>query len=119
MFSFICTRRPAKGGARTALALALAASFFIAAGARAGEASIHIDNFAFTPASITVAPGTTVTWENGDDIPHSVVASDKTTFRSKVMDSEEKFSFTFKTAGTFEYFCALHPHMKGSIVVAP
>jgi amicyanin len=77
---------------------------------------IHIDNFAFTPAEITVSPGTTITWENRDDIPHNVVASDKT-FRSKVMDTEQKFSFTFGSPGVYEYFCALHPHMKGKVIV--
>jgi plastocyanin len=84
--------------------------------AQGTAAEIHIDNFAFTPAAITVSPGTTITWENRDDIPHNVVASDKT-FRSKVMDTEQKFSFTFGTPGVYEYFCALHPHMKGKVIV--
>ena len=80
------------------------------------SAEVHIDNFSFTPAEITVPPGTTLTWVNGDDIPHNVVATDKT-FRSKVMDTEQKFSFTFGTPGVYEYFCALHPHMKGKVIV--
>jgi amicyanin len=84
--------------------------------ALASTPTVHIDNFAFTPAELTVAPGTTVTWVNGDDIPHNVVASNKA-FRSKVMDSEQQFSFTFKDAGTYEYFCALHPHMKAKVIV--
>jgi amicyanin len=79
-------------------------------------AEVHIDNFAFTPAEITISPGTTITWENRDDIPHNIVASDKT-FRSKVMDTEQKFSFTFGSPGVYEYFCALHPHMKGKVIV--
>ena len=87
--------------------------------ARAEEVVVHIDNFTFNPAELTVKPGTSVTWENGDDIPHNVVSSDRTTFRAKVMDTGEKFSFTFSAAGTFEYFCALHPHMQGEIKVAP
>jgi amicyanin len=86
------------------------------AAAQEKAAEIHIDNFAFTPAEITVSPGTTLTWENRDDIPHNVVATDKS-FRSKVMDTEQKFSFTFGTPGVYEYFCALHPHMKGKVVV--
>lgn len=78
--------------------------------------AVRIDNFTFTPAEITVAPGTTVTWTNGDDIPHTVVASDHG-FRSPVLDTDGVFSFTFTTIGTFEYFCSLHPHMKGIVRV--
>lgn len=82
-------------------------------------AAVRIDNFTFAPTEITVAPGTTVTWTNGDDIPHSVAASDKS-FRSKVMDTDGSFSYTFATVGNFEYFCTLHPHMTGMVrVVAP
>lgn len=77
---------------------------------------VHIDNFSFTPAEITVAPGATVTWINGDDIPHTVAASNKA-FRSKVMDTEQQFTFTFKDQGTYEYFCSLHPHMTGKVIV--
>jgi len=86
------------------------------AAAQEKTAEVHIDNFSFTPAEIVISPGTTITWVNGDDIPHNVAASDKT-FRSKVMDTEEKFSFTFGTPGVYEYFCALHPHMKGKVIV--
>ena len=75
-----------------------------------------IDNFTFNPATITVKAGTTVTWTNGDDIPHTVVATAKA-FKSKVLDTSDKFSFTFTTPGSYEYFCSLHPHMKASIVV--
>jgi len=79
-------------------------------------AEVKIDNFSFGPATLTVAPGTTVTWVNHDDIPHT--ATSKTgVFRSKALDTDDKFSFTFATPGTFAYFCALHPHMTGSIVV--
>jgi amicyanin len=87
-----------------------------AANAPAATPSVHIDNFSFTPAEITISPGTTLTWTNGDDIPHTVVASNKA-FRSKVMDTDQQFSFTFTAAGTYEYFCSLHPHMKGKVVV--
>ena len=92
---------------------------FACCGARAADYTIHIDNFAFTPAALTIKSGDKVTWKNGDDIPHNVVSSDRSAFRSKVMDSGQEFSFTFTAAGSFEYFCALHPHMKGVVIVAP
>jgi plastocyanin len=77
-----------------------------------------IDNFTFKPDTITVPIGTTVVWENDDDIVHTVVALDGA-FRSPALDTEDKFSFTFDKAGTFEYFCSLHPYMKAKVVVAP
>jgi plastocyanin len=77
-----------------------------------------IDNFAFKPDTVTVPVGTTVLWENKDDIPHTVVSLDGT-FRSPALDTDDKFSFTFDKAGTFEYFCSLHPYMKAKVVVAP
>jgi len=79
--------------------------------------TVKIDNFTFNAATITVPVGTTVTWVNQDDIPHTVVSDDKTSFRSRVMDTDDKFSFTFNTAGTFGYFCSIHPHMTGKVVV--
>ena len=82
----------------------------------AGEARVSIDNFTFSPASLTIPAGTTVTWTNADDIPHAVAASDKA-FKSKVIDTEEHFSFTFGQPGTYKYFCSLHPHMTGQIIV--
>jgi plastocyanin len=81
-------------------------------------AEVKIDNFSFTPATLTVPAGTTVTWTNRDDIPHTVVsADDPKAFKSKVMDTDEKFSYTFATAGTFTYFCSVHPKMTGTVVV--
>jgi amicyanin len=80
------------------------------------NAEVKIDNFTFAPQSMTIKAGTTVTWTNEDDIPHTVVATAKA-FKSKVLDTDDKFSFTFATAGTYEYFCSLHPHMTGTIVV--
>ena len=77
---------------------------------------VKIDNFTFGPAVVTVGVGTTVTWVNQDDIPHTVVANDRT-FKSKVMDTDERFSFTFTKAGEYGYFCSLHPHMVGKVVV--
>jgi plastocyanin len=81
-------------------------------------AEVKIDNFNFGPATITVAAGTTVTWANRDDIPHTVVSTDDPkVFKSKVLDTDEKFSYTFAKAGTFTYFCSVHPKMTGKVVV--
>jgi plastocyanin len=77
---------------------------------------VKIDNFSFGPAELTVAVGTTVTWTNRDDIPHTVVSTDKV-FKSKVLDTDEKFSYTFAQAGSFPYFCSIHPKMTGKVVV--
>jgi plastocyanin len=77
---------------------------------------ITIDNFTFTPKALTVAVGTTVKWVNHDDIPHTIVEK-KTTFRSKALDTDDSYSFTFTSAGTFDYFCGLHPHMVGQVIV--
>jgi plastocyanin len=77
---------------------------------------ITIDNFTFTPKELTVAVGTTVKWVNHDDIPHTIV-EEKTTFRSKALDTDDSYSFTFTSAGTFDYFCGLHPHMVGQVIV--
>jgi plastocyanin len=102
-----------------ALALLLAGSTEGAANReQPASAEVKIDNFSFGPATITVAVGTTVTWTNRDDIPHTVVsADDPKAFKSKVMDTDEKFSFTFTKAGTFPYFCSVHPKMTGTVVV--
>jgi plastocyanin len=77
---------------------------------------ITIDNFTFSPKELTVAVGTTVKWVNHDDIPHTVVEK-KTTFRSKALDTDDSYSFTFTSAGAFDYFCGLHPHMVGQVIV--
>ena len=82
----------------------------------ATNAEVKIDNFSFGPQEITVAAGTTVTWTNRDDIPHTVVSSDGV-FKSKVRDTDEKFSYTFTKAGTYPYYCSIHPKMTGKIVV--
>jgi plastocyanin len=79
---------------------------------------VKIDNFSFAPATLAVAVGTTVTWTNRDDIPHTVVSTeDPKAFKSKVLDTDEKFSYTFTKAGTYPYFCSVHPKMTGSVVV--
>jgi amicyanin len=77
---------------------------------------VTIDNFTFGPQELTVAVGTTVKWVNHDDIPHNVINKDKV-FRSKALDTDDSYSFTFASAGTFDYFCGLHPHMQGKIIV--
>jgi len=79
-------------------------------------AAVTIGNFTFKAPVVTVKAGTTVTWTNGDDIPHTVVSKDGV-FRSKVLDTGDHFSFTFAKAGQFGYFCSLHPHMTGTIIV--
>jgi plastocyanin len=79
---------------------------------------VKIDNLSFGPVTLTVPVGTTVTWINRDDIRHTVVSTDDSkTFKSKVLDTDEKFSFTFSRAGTYPYFCSIHPKMTGKVVV--
>jgi len=78
--------------------------------------TIVIDNFSFTPMELTISRGTQVTWINRDDVPHTVVSVEKK-FKSKALDTDEEFSFTFQEAGTYEYFCSLHPKMTGTIIV--
>jgi amicyanin len=114
-----------KTAARTAAravakaALALAAVLAIAASvpaAHAEEPTVKIDNFTFNPPSLTVTAGATVTWMNEDDIPHTVASATRA-FKSKALDTDDSYTFTFTTPGVYEYFCSLHPHMTGKIVV--
>jgi plastocyanin len=77
---------------------------------------IKIDNFSFGPGTLTVAVGSTVTWTNRDEMPHTAVSTDGI-FKSKVMDTDEKFTYTFERSGTFTYFCSIHPKMTGKVVV--
>ena len=86
------------------------------AASSASGTNVTVQNFAFTPQTLTVKAGTTVTWTNRDDIPHTVASKDRL-FKSKVMDTDEAYSFTFTTPGEYSYFCSLHPHMTGTIVV--
>ena len=87
---------------------------------RAEDATVKIDNFTFAPARLTVKTGTTVTWRNEDDIPHRVASATRL-FKSRALDTDDSFSFsfTFNEVGTYEYFCSLHPRMTGMIVVEP
>jgi plastocyanin len=82
----------------------------------AAKAEVNIDNFVFGPQTITVTVGATVTWTNKDDIPHTSVSTEGL-FKSKVLDTDEKFSYTFTKAGTYSYYCTIHPKMTGTVVV--
>jgi plastocyanin len=82
----------------------------------AANAEVKIDNFSFGPETLTAPVGATVTWTNKDDIPHTTVSTDGA-FKSKVMDTDEKFSYTFTKPGTYSYFCSVHPKMTGKVVV--
>lgn len=85
---------------------------------KAAATEVKIDNFNFSPATLTIPAGTTVTWTNRDDIPHTVVSTDDPrVFKSKVLDTDEKFSFTFSKPGTYPYFCSVHPKMTGKVIV--
>jgi plastocyanin len=98
------------------LCLAIAAAMISQmSAARCEDGAIMIDNFTFEPAQLTVKVGTTVTWKNRDDIPHTVVSAGK--FRSKTLDTDDSYSFTFASVGDYKYFCSLHPHMTGMIKV--
>jgi plastocyanin len=87
-----------------------------AAPASAGKAEVKIDNFSFSPVALTVKAGTQITWTNGDDIPHTVVSNGHT-FKSKVLGTGEKFTFTADKPGTYSYSCSIHPNMTGKVVV--
>jgi plastocyanin len=85
---------------------------------KSSAVEVKIDNFSFGPTTVTVPVGTTVTWVNRDDIPHTVVSTDDPkAFKSKVLDTDEKFSFTFTKAGTYPYFCSVHPKMTAKVIV--
>jgi plastocyanin len=101
--------------------LLLAAPILLAVGIAAGAAqpdTVTIENFAFGPAPLTVKAGTKVTWDNKDEDPHTVVSADGgKTFKSDALDTDDKFSFTFDKPGTYKYFCSIHPHMIGTVIV--
>jgi plastocyanin len=89
---------------------------FGAVAAQDATSVITIDNFTFSPKELTVPVGTTVKWVNHDDIPHTIVEK-KTIFRSKALDTDDAYSYTFTSAGDFDYSCGLHPHMVGKVIV--
>ena len=101
-----------------AIVLSLAGSPSVTANDQpsAANAEVKIDNFSFGPRTLTVPVGATVTWTNRDDIPHTSVSTDGV-FKSKVIDTDEKFSYTFAKAGTYPYYCSIHPKMTGQVVV--
>jgi plastocyanin len=101
------------------LAGSIAGAMLAVASVAAQDANnvVTIDNFTFTPPELTVAVGTTVKWVNHDDIPHSVVNKDKVFRSNAALDTDDSFSYTFASAGTFDYFCGLHPHMVGKVIV--
>jgi plastocyanin len=83
----------------------------------ASGTAVKIDNFSFGPATITIPAGSTVTWTNSDDVPHVVTSDDNKMFKSKALDTDDRFSFTFTKPGTYNYYCAIHPKMTAKIVV--
>jgi plastocyanin len=96
----------------------LTAAGVAAVTAAASPATVDIDNFAFTPAALTVTAGTTVTWKNEDDSPHRI--GDKNgTFKSAALDTDDTFSHTFAAPGEYPYICTIHPYMVGKIIVKP
>ena len=104
-FAFNCAR-----------AALIAVALMGASAVKAADMPINIDNFVFTPAEAQISAGTTVVWTNNDDIPHTVVDADHK-YKSSALDTGDKFSHTFTEPGTYEYFCSLHPHMTGKIIV--
>ena len=117
------------GNCVCAMSMCVLAAFVAIAGLYAGTdgrldaaapgtaVQVKIDNFAFTPNVLTITQGTTVEWTNHDDMPHTVVSDDKAAFKSKVLDTDDRFTFTFTEPGSYPYFCSLHPRMTGKIVV--
>jgi len=99
------------------LGIAASSASFAADDKPATQVEVKIDNFSFSPATITIPAGTTIRWTNRDDIPHTVVSDDKTTFKSKPLDTDEQFTYTFSKPGTYSYFCSIHPKMTGKVVV--
>ena len=79
---------------------------------------IEIKEYKFTPDKLTVHEGASVTWINRDQVPHTVVEANKA-FRSAALDTNDKFTYTFETPGTYTYFCSLHPQMTGTVTVQP
>ena len=121
MINFLMKRRGFVIGTAAFLALGAAGALAqqtpqVQQAAVAGEAEISIQSFQFVPAILTVAPGTAVTWVNKDEEPHNVVSPDRA-FRSKAIDGGEKFTASFDKPGTYKYICAVHPQMRGQIVV--
>ena len=82
----------------------------------ASPAEVRVDNFSFGPDTLTVPANSTVTWVNKDHVPH-VIASNDGLFKSKALDTDDKYSYTFSKAGTYSYYCSIHPKMVGKVIV--
>jgi len=106
---------------KTLISCVAAVGLLLAANAyaqnKAEPNQVRIDNFAFTPKTLTVKQGATVTWVNHDDVPHKVTSTDKKFTSSQALDTDQKFSYTFKAPGTYDYYCSIHPRMTGKIIV--
>jgi plastocyanin len=102
--------------ASTSTSMPMASASVTAPAAPVSGNQVNIDGFAFVPATLTVSAGTTVTWTNRDEEPHTVAASDGS-FHSPGMGTGATFTHTFSTAGTFDYVCSIHPMMHGTVVV--
>ena len=112
--------KPGGPARRRLLCCALGAGVVVVIGghpAEATDAQVVVDNFSFAPTPLSVKVGTTVTWVNYDDIPHSIVCP-MLSVHSHPMDTEDTFAHKFEQAGTYEYMCGLHPHMRGQVVVS-
>jgi plastocyanin len=109
-------------GLLTALPLAVAALLVLSAARAKSEdtktspTEVRVDNFSFGPETLTVPLNSTVTWVNKDDVPH-VIASTDGVFKSRALDTDDRYSYTFAKAGTYSYYCSIHPKMVGRVVV--
>jgi plastocyanin len=86
---------------------------------QANANAVSIDNFTFTPQTLKVPAGSTVTWTNKDDIPHGIASENNAFARSKALDTDDSYSVTLTAPGTYKYFCYVHPHMTGTVIVEP
>jgi plastocyanin len=109
----------ALGAAIAAMTAAVALPGWAQGAQQATAGVVAIDNFTFTPQTLTVKAGTKVTWVNRDDIPHGIASDNDAFAKSKALDTDDSYAFTFTTPGTYKYFCYVHPHMTGTIVVEP
>jgi len=98
------------------IVLLMCGAMSLAFESKESSGQITIDSFRFAPQNLTVKAGATVTWINKDDVPHTVVSNEKR-FRSGVIETGGRFSFTFSNPGTYEYFCSVHPQMTGKVIV--
>jgi len=100
-----------------ALGVAALGAGSAAAAGKPAQAKVEIKHFAFVPEALTVSAGTRVVWTNRDDEPHIVVSAGNRFASSKAMDTDETYATVFDKPGTYAYFCSIHPHMVGTIIV--